>query len=399
MSRWRPRPTAWSPSPARSAASCTWSSSTPTASAPPTPSCGRSTVRRGDTRRPGPAGRHRRRHRSTSGPASATSTSTPPCCSATGCPRSTSSPTTTWRLGSGGARSGRAAAASSSTSGGDAGRLGARLGRGPRSTTRSTSCRGAAHYGGEGNPRHPRRPARRTRASTGCGSGPTAPRRGAAQPRLAERHMAVLVGGLGSSTRRGRHRRPRHRRPGLRRRRRLPVLLPRRHRPPTVDAVRARPTPPPTLAPARPACLREYLQATAAAHPGVPIDVIAHSQGGLVAREALTNEYDGLDPTLPQVSSLVTLATPPPGRRPGHRRRHARRAPRSATCVERGDQPGRAVRHPGRRRCASCRRRRRSSATSTAGPCPRGCRATSIGGRGRLRRARRPHPSSAAAER
>ncbi|MEA2687103.1 MAG: hypothetical protein QOE93_2298, partial [Actinomycetota bacterium] len=56
--------------------------------------------------------------------------------------------------------------------------------------------------------------------------------------------------------------------------------------------------------------LRQYLQQTEAENPGVPIDVIAHSQGGLVAREALTNEFDGLDPTLPQVSSLVTLGTP-----------------------------------------------------------------------------------------
>jgi hypothetical protein len=59
--------------------------------------------------------------------------------------------------------------------------------------------------------------------------------------------------------------------------------------------------------------LREYLQVTAADHPGVPIDVIAHSQGGVVAREALTNEFDGLDPTLPPVSSLVTLGSPHQG--------------------------------------------------------------------------------------
>ena len=59
--------------------------------------------------------------------------------------------------------------------------------------------------------------------------------------------------------------------------------------------------------------LREHLQAMAAEHPGVPIDVIAHSQGGIVAREALTNEFDGLDPTLPQVSSLVTLGSPHQG--------------------------------------------------------------------------------------
>ncbi|MEA2826434.1 MAG: hypothetical protein QOG43_873 [Actinomycetota bacterium] len=59
--------------------------------------------------------------------------------------------------------------------------------------------------------------------------------------------------------------------------------------------------------------LREYLQQLEHEHPGVPIDVIGHSQGGLVAREALTDEFDGLDPTLPQVSSLVTLGSPHQG--------------------------------------------------------------------------------------
>jgi hypothetical protein len=56
--------------------------------------------------------------------------------------------------------------------------------------------------------------------------------------------------------------------------------------------------------------LRELLQRVAAEHPGVPIDIIAHSQGGIVARTALTDEVDGHDPRLPQVRSLVTLSTP-----------------------------------------------------------------------------------------
>ncbi len=59
--------------------------------------------------------------------------------------------------------------------------------------------------------------------------------------------------------------------------------------------------------------LREYLQQLEHEHPGVPIDVIGHSQGGVVAREALTDEFDGLDPTLPQVASLVTLGSPHQG--------------------------------------------------------------------------------------
>lgn len=131
----------------------------------------------------------------------------------------------------------------------------------------------------------------------------------AAQPRLQQRHLAVLVGGLGSSSddaaindldtgalgyadddvsrfsyRGG-----------------STVSTTYRPSDTTVDIRHS----------AR--LLREYLEAVEDAHPGVPIDVIAHSQGGLVAREALTNEFDGLDPALPQVSSLVTLGTPHQG--------------------------------------------------------------------------------------
>jgi len=56
--------------------------------------------------------------------------------------------------------------------------------------------------------------------------------------------------------------------------------------------------------------LRELLTRLAASHPGVAIDVIAHSQGGVVAHAALTDEGDGLDPRLPSVRTLVTLASP-----------------------------------------------------------------------------------------
>lgn len=53
--------------------------------------------------------------------------------------------------------------------------------------------------------------------------------------------------------------------------------------------------------------LRELLERLAVAEPGVPIDVIAHSQGGLVARAAL-------GPTPPAgVENLITLATPHQG--------------------------------------------------------------------------------------
>ena len=46
------------------------------------------------------------------------------------------------------------------------------------------------------------------------------------------------------------------------------------------------------------------------ANPGVPIDIVAHSQGGLVARSALTDEGDATDPRLPEINSLVTLGSP-----------------------------------------------------------------------------------------
>jgi hypothetical protein len=59
--------------------------------------------------------------------------------------------------------------------------------------------------------------------------------------------------------------------------------------------------------------LRELLQRIQAAHPGVPIDVIAHSQGGIVARTALTDEVDAGDPRLPGVASLIMLGSPNQG--------------------------------------------------------------------------------------
>lgn len=57
--------------------------------------------------------------------------------------------------------------------------------------------------------------------------------------------------------------------------------------------------------------LRELVDRVAAAHPGVPIDVIAHSQGGVVARLALEERRAvGLPPA---VAHLVTLGTPHEG--------------------------------------------------------------------------------------
>lgn len=50
--------------------------------------------------------------------------------------------------------------------------------------------------------------------------------------------------------------------------------------------------------------LRELLEDLHAADPGIPVDVISHSQGGLVARSALGARAP------PGVTSLITLATP-----------------------------------------------------------------------------------------
>jgi triacylglycerol esterase/lipase EstA (alpha/beta hydrolase family) len=56
--------------------------------------------------------------------------------------------------------------------------------------------------------------------------------------------------------------------------------------------------------------LRDLLARLAAENPGVPIDIVAHSQGGLVARSALTDEGEPTDPRLPPINALVTLGTP-----------------------------------------------------------------------------------------
>jgi hypothetical protein len=56
--------------------------------------------------------------------------------------------------------------------------------------------------------------------------------------------------------------------------------------------------------------LRELLEQLQYEHPGVTIDLIAHSQGGLVVRSALGRELEKLDPRTPHIGTVVTLATP-----------------------------------------------------------------------------------------
>lgn len=59
--------------------------------------------------------------------------------------------------------------------------------------------------------------------------------------------------------------------------------------------------------------LRELLRAVATRHPGADVDLIAHSQGGLVARAFLQGLARSWSPDLPRVDHLVTLATPHTG--------------------------------------------------------------------------------------
>ena len=180
--------------------------------------------------------------------------------------------------------------------------------------------RGAIHYGGENHLlTHVLRLAeaardwKQQRGDCTPGSVPA--------PRLAERHIAVLVGGLGSSSGEA----------GIAEvdTAALGFSAADVHRfsyrggtVPTADRSAVTPTglpvtdygPRDTTVDIRDSArrLHDVLEATAAANPGVPIDVLAHSQGGLVARAALAYEHDP-GRQLPQVASLVTLATPHQG--------------------------------------------------------------------------------------
>ena len=56
--------------------------------------------------------------------------------------------------------------------------------------------------------------------------------------------------------------------------------------------------------------LRELLEQLQHDRPGVPVDIVAHSQGGLVVRVALGDEYSRFDPRLPPLGTVVTIDTP-----------------------------------------------------------------------------------------
>ena len=59
--------------------------------------------------------------------------------------------------------------------------------------------------------------------------------------------------------------------------------------------------------------LRALLEQIQYDRPGVTVDVLAHSQGGLVTRAALAPGYDRFDPRLPKLGAVVTVASPHQG--------------------------------------------------------------------------------------
>jgi len=56
--------------------------------------------------------------------------------------------------------------------------------------------------------------------------------------------------------------------------------------------------------------LRALLERIQYEHPGVTVDVLAHSQGGLVTRAALAGGYDRFDPRMPRLGAIVTMGSP-----------------------------------------------------------------------------------------
>ncbi|MGI9033162.1 MAG: peptidoglycan DD-metalloendopeptidase family protein [Acidimicrobiales bacterium] len=59
--------------------------------------------------------------------------------------------------------------------------------------------------------------------------------------------------------------------------------------------------------------LRQLLERVGQENPGVPVDIIAHSEGSIVAREALAQESDKGDPALPPLNSMVLIGAPNQG--------------------------------------------------------------------------------------
>jgi hypothetical protein len=59
--------------------------------------------------------------------------------------------------------------------------------------------------------------------------------------------------------------------------------------------------------------LRALIEQIQYDRPGVTVDILAHSQGGLVTRAALANGYSRTDPRTPQLGAIVTMGSPHQG--------------------------------------------------------------------------------------
>ena len=59
--------------------------------------------------------------------------------------------------------------------------------------------------------------------------------------------------------------------------------------------------------------LADQLRAHEAEHPGEEVDLLAHSQGGVVVMAFLTLVYDPADPSYPPIGPVVTLSSPHEG--------------------------------------------------------------------------------------
>ena len=59
--------------------------------------------------------------------------------------------------------------------------------------------------------------------------------------------------------------------------------------------------------------LAAQLRAVDAAEPGREVDLVAHSQGGVVVEQFLRFEYDASDPSFPPIGTVVTLSSPHDG--------------------------------------------------------------------------------------
>jgi hypothetical protein len=81
--------------------------------------------------------------------------------------------------------------------------------------------------------------------------------------------------------------------------------------------------------------LAAQLRAIDAAEPGREVDLIAHSQGGVVVEQFLRHEYDASDPTFPPIGTVVTLASPHRGAPLATTARTLRRHPRAGPLLDR----------------------------------------------------------------